>query len=177
MKAASSMTGFYTSYVVSLLVFLACSHLARADIAAAQNSTQATRLLLQVGENLFSSYRSALVNQLNGTTLQNDILPISMQCLVDWMKISSNPLELLHYIDAAGKPRSGILRGNVFWIGSYSECLALSDAKYCISSYGNVSPLCCTLLQHLTKFLHSCIIVVTSNSHLLGSMFSKRLHW
>jgi hypothetical protein len=39
-------------------------------------------------------------------------------------------------IDSAGKPRSGILRGNVAWFGSYSECLALSDAKYCISQIG-----------------------------------------
>ena len=37
-------------------------------------------------------------------------------------------------IDAAGKPRSGIARGNFAWFGSYSGCLALSDAKYCISS-------------------------------------------
>ena len=37
-------------------------------------------------------------------------------------------------LDAAGKPRSGIARGNLAWFGSYSGCLALSDAKYCIST-------------------------------------------
>ena len=88
------MAGFYTSCLVSLLAFLACCYLIRADIATVQNNTQATRLLLQVGENLFSSYRSALVNQLNRTTLQNDSLSISKQCFIDLTKICLNPMEL-----------------------------------------------------------------------------------
>ena len=45
-------------------------------------------------------------------------------------------------IDAAGKPRSGILRKNLAMFGSYSGCLALSDAKYCLSAIGiNYAPL------------------------------------
>ena len=90
------MADFYTSCLVSLIVFLACYHLIRADIAAVQNNTQATRLLLQdqVGENLFASYRSALVNRLNQTTFQNGNFSISAQCFADLMKIKFNANEL-----------------------------------------------------------------------------------
>ena len=34
--------------------------------------------------------------------------------------------------DAAGKPIGGLLFGNVFWLGSYSECQAIPSSHYCL---------------------------------------------
>jgi hypothetical protein len=84
----------YASCAIFIVASLVFSHLTRADIAVIQNNTRATQLLLQdrVGESLFSSYRSALVNQLNQSTLQNG--PISAQCLADLIKIKDNPSEI-----------------------------------------------------------------------------------
>ena len=37
-------------------------------------------------------------------------------------------------VDAIGKPRSGYLRGNTMWLGSYSECRDISGAQYCTAN-------------------------------------------
>ena len=37
----------------------------------------------------------------------------------------------LEDIDAVGKPRSGLLRFNNIWLGSYAECRDISNAHYC----------------------------------------------
>ncbi len=91
------MAAFYASCAISLVVFLVCFPLVRAhDIVALPNNTAATQLLLQdqAGENLFSSYRSVLVNQLNRSTHQNGGLSITAQCWAGLIKIESNPAEL-----------------------------------------------------------------------------------
>ena len=37
-------------------------------------------------------------------------------------------------LDAIGKPQSGLLLENIFWLGSYSECTkSIVDAHYCLA--------------------------------------------
>ena len=36
-------------------------------------------------------------------------------------------------IDGMGKPQSGFQLGNVAWLGSYSECMNLTEAQYCLA--------------------------------------------
>ena len=43
---------------------------------------------------------------------------------------------LIPDVDAVGKPRSGYLRGNILWLGSYSECRDISNAQYCTAKLG-----------------------------------------
>ena len=45
-------------------------------------------------------------------------------------------LLLLHFtfskdIDASGKPGSGIAQGNIWWMGSYEQCLSINEAHFC----------------------------------------------
>ena len=37
-------------------------------------------------------------------------------------------------MDALGKPKSGYLRGNAVWLGSYSECRDIPDAHFCMAN-------------------------------------------
>ncbi|XP_028406328.1 nose resistant to fluoxetine protein 6-like [Dendronephthya gigantea] len=39
------------------------------------------------------------------------------------------------YIDASGKPASGIYGGNTLWYGSYSECKKIPDSRYCWTTF------------------------------------------
>jgi hypothetical protein len=86
----------FTACAISLLAFLFCSPLARADVEVVHNDILVTQLLLQdqIGENVFASYRSVLVNQLNQSTLQNDDSLISQQCSTALTNIKKNPVEL-----------------------------------------------------------------------------------
>ena len=34
-------------------------------------------------------------------------------------------------LDSLGKPPTGILGGNIRWIGNYEECLRIPDSHYC----------------------------------------------
>ena len=43
-------------------------------------------------------------------------------------------------VDAIGKPRSGYLRGNGVWLGSYSECRDISNAHYCTANLAIAAP-------------------------------------
>lgn len=36
-------------------------------------------------------------------------------------------------IDGMGKPQSGFRLGNLAWLGSYSECMNLTEARYCLA--------------------------------------------
>ncbi|XP_074616380.1 nose resistant to fluoxetine protein 6-like [Acropora palmata] len=38
------------------------------------------------------------------------------------------------YIDALGKPASGLAAGNIVWLGSYAVCQNISDSQYCLAS-------------------------------------------
>ncbi|XP_074618174.1 nose resistant to fluoxetine protein 6-like isoform X2 [Acropora palmata] len=38
------------------------------------------------------------------------------------------------YLDAIGKPPSGLAGGNLMWLGSYVVCQNISDAQYCLAS-------------------------------------------
>ena len=34
-------------------------------------------------------------------------------------------------IDAFGKPGEGILEGNLWWMGSYGQCVRMDEAHFC----------------------------------------------
>ena len=38
-------------------------------------------------------------------------------------------------IDATGEPESGILLGNMAWLGSYKECVVIPEAHYCLATF------------------------------------------
>ena len=88
----------FISYAISFLIFLTCFYFAKSDTGSTQNGSelQVSRLLLQhqVGEKIFESYRSALVNQFNQPTLQDEDASTNSKCLADLTAISKNPAEL-----------------------------------------------------------------------------------
>ncbi|XP_078365906.1 O-acyltransferase like protein-like isoform X2 [Oculina patagonica] len=58
---------------------------------------------------------------------------VSKQCIDTVLKLSTTKL-LYRYLDAIGKPQSGLLLGNLGWLGSYSECTkTIVDAHYCLA--------------------------------------------
>ena len=63
---------------------------------------------------------------------------------------------LISDVDAVGKPRSGYLRGNMLWLGSYSECRDISHAQYCTAKLGisvkNIKIPVCYFAYFLHKF-------------------------
>ena len=93
------MMAAFISYAISFTVFLVCFYFAKSDTGSTQNEDEieVRRLLLQhqVGEKIFDSYQSALVNQFNQPTLQDVDAFINPKCLVDLTAIAKNSMELL----------------------------------------------------------------------------------
>ena len=46
---------------------------------------------------------------------------------------------LIADIDAIGRPNSGVLTGNLLWLGSYASCKTIPDAHYCLASVTDVT--------------------------------------
>ncbi|PFX33115.1 Nose resistant to fluoxetine protein 6 [Stylophora pistillata] len=60
-------------------------------------------------------------------------LNVSKECSETLANLSLKP-DFTKYLDAMGKPQSGLLLGNIGWLGSYSECTkTISDAQYCLA--------------------------------------------
>ncbi|XP_020622128.1 uncharacterized protein LOC110059747 [Orbicella faveolata] len=58
---------------------------------------------------------------------------VGKQCKETVEKLSTSPLAY-SYLDAIGKPQSGLFIGNVGWLGSYSECTkSIVNAHYCLA--------------------------------------------
>ncbi|XP_078365902.1 O-acyltransferase like protein-like isoform X1 [Oculina patagonica] len=58
---------------------------------------------------------------------------VGKKCKDTVEKLSTSKL-LYPYLDAIGKPQSGLFLGNVGWLGSYSECTkTIVDAHYCLA--------------------------------------------
>lgn len=65
---------------------------------------------------------------------RNDTTPnstVSLECLEAWKTAMAN--QSFAYIDGMGKPQSGFRLGNFAWLGSYSECMNLTEAQYCLA--------------------------------------------
>ncbi|CAH3118340.1 unnamed protein product [Pocillopora meandrina] len=60
---------------------------------------------------------------------------VSEECQAIVQKLSSFSSPLSYsYLDAIGKPQSGLFLGNTGWLGSYSECTeSIPDAHYCLA--------------------------------------------
>ena len=83
----------------------------------------------------------------------------------DVLKFLFLSLPMLAVLDASGKPPSGILRGNLWWLGEYEECLeseALQSAPfstaYCSLSIGNESHISVRICS-----LYKCDLVLYIN--------------
>ena len=91
------MMAAFISYAFT--VFLVCFYFAKSDTGSTQNENEieVRRLLLQhqVGEKIFDSYQSALVNQFNQPTLQDGDAFINPKCFKDLIAIRNNAKELL----------------------------------------------------------------------------------
>ena len=67
-------------------------------------------------------------------------LKLNESCLeIIERKLETDVYEGMKMLDAWGKPGAGILDGNVNFYGSYDECLAVKEAKYCALSLINPS--------------------------------------
>lgn len=90
-----------------------------------------------------SSLRASTVRELTGLYSKNKyyvssstaagfVFPnVSEACQNAIRGLPSNP-EFAKYIDATGRPNSGVLTGNLVWLGSYATCKAIPDAHYCL---------------------------------------------
>eukprot|EP00058_Branchiostoma_floridae_P023935 XP_002609425.1 hypothetical protein BRAFLDRAFT_124632 [Branchiostoma floridae] len=65
---------------------------------------------------------------------------ISQQCQKDVAQYEADLFQgktyAMQILDAAGKPPSGILNGNLFWVGSYSQCVNITRKGYNITFDG-----------------------------------------
>ena len=63
---------------------------------------------------------------------------ISKRCQHAYRNLSSQ--QIARFIDASGKPGSGIYGGSSLWYGSYSECQKLGNSRYCWTMFpGNIT--------------------------------------
>uniref|UniRef100_A0A7M5WUY2 Nose resistant-to-fluoxetine protein N-terminal domain-containing protein n=1 Tax=Clytia hemisphaerica TaxID=252671 RepID=A0A7M5WUY2_9CNID len=93
-----------------------------------------------------------------------------LNCLTELVKISQGP-DVGKYLDALGKPPTGLFEGNVNWIGNYEECMSIPNTHYCdmknvavnlmnrvtpLSTYGVCVPKECDIYD-VTKLLNSTV--------------------
>ncbi|XP_022806223.1 uncharacterized protein LOC111343331 [Stylophora pistillata] len=65
---------------------------------------------------------------------------ISKECHDTVVKLSQSA-SAYSYVDAIGKPQSGLFLGNTGWLGSYSECTeTIPDAHYCLAYLSFTQP-------------------------------------
>ena len=75
------------------------------------------------------------INNDSQTTNSN---PISERCQQTYRNLSSQ--QMARFVDASGKPGSGIYGGSTLWYGSYSECQKLANSRYCWTMFpGNIT--------------------------------------
>ena len=78
------------------------------------------------------------------------------------LTVSLHFLFYLSDVDAAGKPQSGLLFGNLLWFGSVNECRNITDAHYCLSSFTislfpQVTIIIVSILVYTTGYLDTFI--------------------
>lgn len=85
-----------------------------------------------------------LVN-LNGFMLSTDapnINDVSPMCLYELQKLRNQTAELVPVLDSFGKPASGILAGNLAWLGHFDQCMSIESFRHCLVGMGaNLSTL------------------------------------
>ncbi|XP_068723765.1 nose resistant to fluoxetine protein 6-like [Montipora capricornis] len=64
-------------------------------------------------------------------TTPDSVDRMSEKCLKAFSGLDA--FSVFQYIDAIGKPPSGLTAGNVLWLGSYDVCKNISDAQYCLA--------------------------------------------
>ncbi|XP_022805680.1 O-acyltransferase like protein-like [Stylophora pistillata] len=101
-------------------------------------------LLLQIG--FTSSLRASTVRELSGLYSKTKYYSSSLNAGADAAippKISATCQKAVRnlrssgligkYIDATGRPNSGLTLGNLVWLGSYETCKTIPDAQYCLA--------------------------------------------
>ncbi|KAK2556795.1 Nose resistant to fluoxetine protein 6 [Acropora cervicornis] len=58
---------------------------------------------------------------------------VSKACETALVELLNSSRAFATYSDASGRPGSGILSGNLVWLGSYSQCQNTPGAKYCLA--------------------------------------------
>ncbi|XP_066933871.1 nose resistant to fluoxetine protein 6-like [Clytia hemisphaerica] len=58
-------------------------------------------------------------------------LNVSKGCMKSLLGLLADETKAIKYIDASGKPGPGILQGNIWWMGSYDECISIEEAHFC----------------------------------------------
>ncbi|XP_064650020.1 nose resistant to fluoxetine protein 6-like [Lineus longissimus] len=127
------------------------------DVTSISNTTTQDELFdfadsLDVLKNLFS-LPSLLKRKYQLRSTQDELLQqnISETCVNNTMQIVEGLLRregwALKMLDAAGKPASGLMEGNLYWFGSYDECWTIHassindssvdfDGRYCKMGIG-----------------------------------------
>ncbi|CAB4023738.1 Hypothetical predicted protein, partial [Paramuricea clavata] len=109
-----------------------------------------------VGYNFLHAYKTALRNGWRGITEETG-RKVTPECRRDIKKLLHNDTKLLmQYVDAVGKPQSGLLRMNTIWLGSYAECRDISNAHYCTTNLAMTVPASVSPQQHFGALWGLC---------------------
>jgi len=114
-----------------VLIFIALTLTASVSCSAEEklNNSLILKLMSQLPKNVFTQFQSTLKNKLDGQH-------ISPACLTRFLKLTMTDIDqVFQVLDALGKPGSGLLQGNIFWPGSFSECEGMKKFQYCLAGF------------------------------------------
>ncbi|KAL9976325.1 hypothetical protein ACROYT_G013615 [Oculina patagonica] len=70
----------------------------------------------------------------NGSAADPSFQNVSQACQNAILGLKNSSRVAAKYIDASGRPNSGVSSGNLVWLGSYATCKTIPDAQYCLST-------------------------------------------
>eukprot|EP00111_Clytia_hemisphaerica_P024059 TCONS_00070940-protein len=73
----------------------------------------------------------SIYDSLNCSVLNTFTTSVDRKCTERILEVCEHNTTRMKYFDANGKPASGILAGNVYWLGDYNECLGIPNSTFC----------------------------------------------